>query len=87
MKIVELDVRGLEHPEPLERSVAAFGGLDEEEVLHLRIHRYPVPLLQIAEGRGLRFVAHQAGEGDFHILFAKAPAPDLEAVLKERCGV
>ena len=87
MKIVELDVRGLEHPEPLERSVAAFKDLGADEVLHLRIHRYPVPLLQIAEGQGLRFVAHQAGEGDFHILFAKAPAPELETVLKERCGV
>ncbi|WP_456452530.1 DUF2249 domain-containing protein [Hydrogenimonas sp.] len=87
MKVLELDVRGLEHPEPLERSVAMFKALGEGEVMHLRIHRYPVPLLQIAQKRGLRFEAYEAGEGDFHILFTQNPDIDLAALLKERAGV
>ncbi|WP_456452536.1 DUF2249 domain-containing protein [Hydrogenimonas sp.] len=87
MRILELDVRGLEHPEPLEKSVVMFKELEEGEVMHLRIHRFPVPLLQIAEQRGLRYEAYEAGEGNFHILFAKNPDFDLAALLKERAGV
>jgi len=87
VRIVELDVRGLSHPEPLERAVAAFDALAEDEALHLRIHRMPIPLLQIAEGRGLRYEALEVGEGDFHLLFARDEGGDLQALLRECCGV
>lgn len=80
-------MRDLGHPEPLERSVAAFDSLADGEALHLRIHRLPVPLLRIAEARGLRYAAYEAGEGDFHLLFVRDPGVDPEALLKERTDV
>ena len=85
--MLELDGRGLAHPEPLEKSVAMFETLESGGVLHLRIHRLPVPLLQIAEGRGLRYAVHEAGEGDFHILFTRDADVDLRSVLRERADV
>ncbi|WP_457595850.1 DUF2249 domain-containing protein [Hydrogenimonas sp.] len=81
MEVVALDVRGLSHPEPLERSVAAFKKLKEGVVLHLRIHRLPTPLLQIAEARGIRYFVHEAGEGDWHILFTQDEKVDLSEAI------
>ncbi len=70
MAVVKLDVRGLNHPEPLERSVAAFEKLGRGDVLHLVIHRYPVPLLKLAQSRGLACETAQKSEEEFHLFFA-----------------
>lgn len=40
----ELDVRGLEPPEPLQRALEALASLQPGEQLHILIHREPFPL-------------------------------------------
>ena len=87
MERLELDVRGLNHPEPLERSVEMMRRLESEKVLHLFIHRYPTPLLMIAEKQGVRYASCETKEGEWHILFTKDPAADLEKILSEYCDV
>ncbi|HIP52142.1 MAG TPA: DUF2249 domain-containing protein [Campylobacterales bacterium] len=44
VEILKLDVRGLNHPEPLERSVEMFKELNSSNCMYLHIHRYPKPL-------------------------------------------
>ncbi len=86
-EILELDARGLNHPEPLERSVQMFQKLDGSNLFHLLIHRLPQPLLIIAERYGIRFEVCEAAENEWHILFSKSEELDLEKVMKRYCSV
>ena len=85
--MIELDVRGLAHPEPLERSVEVFKRLQGDAMLHLIIHRFPKPLLMIAEKQGIAFAWCQKGEEEWHFLFCRDGSVDLQAKVKELCSV
>ena len=85
--MIELDVRGLEHPEPLERSVEAFKGLKGDEMFHLIIHRFPKPLLMIAEKQGIAFAWCQKSEEEWHLLFSRDPDADLQERIRRWCDV
>ncbi|WP_201353652.1 DUF2249 domain-containing protein [Hydrogenimonas urashimensis] len=87
VEVIELDVRGLNHPEPLERSVEMMKRLDGRNCLHLQIHRYPRPLLMIAQKQGIRFDACETESGEWHILFTKNPSFDLKRMLQDFCDV
>jgi len=87
MEVLELDARGLNHPEPLERSVRMFQELEGSKLFHLVIHRLPRPLLEIARRYGVRFEVCEAAENEWHILFTKSEETDLEKVMKRYCGV
>ncbi len=82
VETLKLDVRGLNHPEPLERSVEMFKKLNDTNYMHLHIHRYPKPLLIIAEKQGIRFDAYETDEGEWHILFTKSSTLDLKKLLE-----
>ena len=85
--MIELDARNLEHPEPLERSVAIFAELEAEKIFHLIIHRYPRPLLMIAQKRGIRYEECQKSEREWHLLFTRDPTVDLKRTIEEICRV
>ncbi len=87
VEVLEFDARGLNHPEPLERSVQMFRKLDSSNLFHLLIHRLPRPLLAIAERHGIRFKVCEAAENEWHILFSKNEELDLEKVMKRYCSV
>ena len=87
VEILELDARGLNHPEPLERSVEIFRRLDSSNLFHLLIHRLPQPLLAIAERHGIRFEVCEAAENEWHIIFSKSAEFDLKKVMKGYCSV
>lgn len=87
VEILKLDVRGLNHPEPLEYSVEMFKELNSSNCMHLHIHRYPQPLLMIAKRHGIRFDTCKTDRGEWHILFTKNPALDLSTMLQELCNV
>ena len=87
VEILKLDVRGLNHPEPLERSVEMFKELNSSNCMYLHIHRYPKPLLLIADRQGIRFKTKESDEGEWHILFTKNPALNLNVILQELCNV
>jgi len=80
--VIEFDARGLNHPEPLERSMNIFKWLGEEDVFHLTIHRFPQPLVMIAERFGIRYEAYEAKEGEWHLYFTKSPSADLASLCR-----
>ncbi len=87
VNVLELDARGLMHPEPLERSVQMLRMLGDSNFFHLIIHRYPKPLLMIAKEHGVRFEVCGSDEDGWHILFAKNPNIDLKDFIKRYCSV
>lgn len=52
MATIELDVRGLQAPEPLERVLATLDRLGDGDTLLLKINCHPVPLFRILERNG-----------------------------------
>jgi uncharacterized protein (DUF2249 family) len=54
---VELDVCGLEPPEPLQRTLEALSQLRQGQRLRMLIDREPRPLYRILEGNGYRYQA------------------------------
>ncbi|WP_456401554.1 DUF2249 domain-containing protein [Hydrogenimonas sp.] len=87
IELIELDARGLAHPEPLERSLEIMRRLDATKALHLVIHRFPKPLLLIAERHGLAYEACEKREGEWHILIAQKGCCDLKTELERHCRV
>ncbi len=60
----ELDVRGLEPPEPMERVLATIDGLRYDDVLLVRHHREPLFLYPILSDRGFSHRAEWKGESE-----------------------
>ncbi len=87
VEILELDARGLPHPEPLERALKIIYRLGPKECFHLVIHRCPKPLLAIAERHGLYFEICEASDKEWHILFAKNSSDTLKKLIKRYCRV
>lgn len=64
---VELDVRGLEPPEPLVRVLAALDTLPPQGSLLLKIDCRPTPLYRILERNGYLYDEKPGGESLFEI--------------------
>ena len=64
---MELDVRGLDPPEPMERVLATLEGLRYDDVLLVRHHREPQPLYPILAERGYSHRAEEDGSGEWRI--------------------
>jgi len=79
-KQVLLDATELEHPEPLESSVAIIGTLKRGEYLHLITKRRPVPLLQICESNGFAFAEHVESNSKYHTLVATDSSIEVENI-------
>lgn len=79
MQDLELDARGLEPPEPLERALAAVALLRPGQRLRLRIHREPFPLYGILDGMGCPHRCEALADGSFLVLIeppgAAPPCP------------
>ena len=67
---IVVDGRGLEHPEPLERVLAALDTLQSEQRLRFLIHRQPYPLYDILRRHHYRYEVSEAANGDFEILIS-----------------
>ena len=52
MATIELDVRGLQAPEPLERVLETLDRLGADDCLRVKINCRPVPLFRILERNG-----------------------------------
>jgi len=75
-----LDARKLEHPEPLERSIAILRELDEGAYLYMLHRKEPHPLLALAREHRLNYLSRQRGE-EWHILITPNREIDLEPLL------
>ena len=70
-KIVELDVRELEPPEPMQLALAAIAVLGAGEKLRMLHHREPYPLYTILEQRSLRHRTTELADGSYEILISR----------------
>jgi hemerythrin superfamily protein len=71
--VEQLDVRGLEPPEPFVRIVAALARSPGVR-LRVLIHREPFPLYDALEERGLRWHTRALEDGSFEILIERSKA-------------
>ena len=65
---IELDVRDLEPPEPLEQALAAISLLKSGEQLRMLHHREPFPLYAILRERGFNYRTTQLADGSYEVL-------------------
>ena len=67
-----LDVGGLQPPEPFERIMEALDDLPDGDVLEVRIHRQPHPLYEVLRNHGYVFTTDPTPDGVFLIRIRKA---------------
>ncbi len=65
--LIDLDVRGLPPPEPLERVLALAGELAYGQVARVRHHRKPIPLFEILRERGFAWQCRETDTGDWEV--------------------
>jgi hypothetical protein len=68
-----LDARGLEPPEPMERTLDALAALPPDDRLVLRLPRQPFPLFDLLRRMGYRWDV-AGSDGDYRILIRPADA-------------
>ena len=74
MATIELDVRGLEPPEPLERILTLLDALGADDCLRVKIDRRPVPLFRILERNGYAHLEEPGADALLEITIRKAAA-------------
>ena len=68
----ELDVRGLDPPEPLQRALEAIAALQTGEQLRMLHHREPFPLYAMLRERGFTHRTTQLSDDCYEILIWQA---------------
>ncbi|MCC8987885.1 MAG: DUF2249 domain-containing protein [Candidatus Contendobacter sp.] len=68
---IVVDGWGLEHPEPLERVLAALDELQPGQSLRFLIHRQPYPLYDILRRHHYRYEVINGADGGFEILISR----------------
>ncbi|MCL4746895.1 MAG: sulfurtransferase TusA family protein [Burkholderiaceae bacterium] len=66
-KLIEVDARFLQPPEPFERTIEALDRLEPGGEVHLLIHREPHPLYQMLEQSGYRYKTETRDDGHYLI--------------------
>ena len=65
---VVVDARGLSHPEPMEKILAALANLEHGQQILFKIHREPYPLYRILEQNHYEWKLSKQADGSFEIL-------------------
>lgn len=65
---VVVDARGLPHPEPMEKILAALETLGPGQRVLFKIHREPYPLYRLLEQNHYRWKLTKQDDGSFEIL-------------------
>jgi uncharacterized protein (DUF2249 family) len=73
-KLIEIDARGLEPPEPMEKVMQALGLLRPGQCIRLLLQREPFPLYPILQSRGYRHDTTPQADGSYVILISPADA-------------
>ena len=72
--VIELDVRGLEPPEPMVRILEALSTVGENTILLVHHHREPMMLYDKLEQRGFTAIANKIEEGYYKVVIRKKRA-------------
>jgi len=81
VKEILIDAREMEHPEPLERGIAALRALDAQSYIYMLNQKNPIPLITLAKQHGFNTLSHESTPGEWHILISKQEEPLLKALL------
>jgi TusA-related sulfurtransferase len=65
MKVIQVDARGLEPPQPLVRILEALAALEADAELQARTDRRPLHLFPQLEQRGFRAECSEQADGGF----------------------
>lgn len=71
-KLIEIDARGLEPPEPMEKVMQTLELMRPGQCIRLLLHREPFPLYPILQGRGYRHDTTPQADGSYVILIRPA---------------
>jgi uncharacterized protein (DUF2249 family) len=72
--IIDLDVRNLEPPVPMEKALARLARLTRGQSLRLLIHREPFPLYELLDGMRYAHRTETLPNGDFIVLISPSPS-------------
>ncbi|MCC6135208.1 MAG: DUF2249 domain-containing protein [Candidatus Contendobacter sp.] len=67
---IVVDGRGLEHPEPMERVLAALDEVQPGQQVRFLIHRQPYPLYDILHRHRYAYETIAGADGNFEILIS-----------------
>ncbi len=81
MKKFFLDARELAHPEPLRISLEYLKEMSEKDYFYMLNVRKPIPLLELAKGKGYRLFTHEDNNKNWHIIISKNYQQNLEELL------
>ncbi len=81
MKKYFLDARELAHPEPLRISLEYLKEMRDEDYFYMINIREPIPLLELAKGKGYRLFTHKDNNQNWHIIISKNQQQNLEELL------
>lgn len=79
MNTTELDVGGLEPPEPMVRIMDALDLLGPDEQLRVLIDREPFPLYRVLERNGYQYRCTPLANARFEVMVWLAPRADAPA--------
>jgi len=68
MQDLVVDARWLDHPEPLEKILAALANLSPGQRIVFKIHREPYPLYRMLEQNNYNWKLSKQDDGTFEIL-------------------
>lgn len=70
-ELLEIDVRGLEPPEPMMKILETLSQVDEHTILLVHHHREPMMLYEKLEERGFTAMAHKIEENYYKVIIRK----------------
>ncbi|SFZ97951.1 hypothetical protein MNB_SV-5-1611 [hydrothermal vent metagenome] len=76
-----LDARDLEHPKPLEIAIKSLRELNKNSYFYMIHRKHPIPLLDLAQEQGMKVLAKEDSEGNWHILISRDDSIDLNNLL------
>jgi len=78
-----LDAREMEHPEPLQVSLAHLQSMNDNDYFYMLNLKNPIPLIEIAKEKDFFHLEQQDGSENWHIIITK----NSELVLEDLVDV
>ena len=78
---ISLDTRDMEHPVPLDKAMKILPELSDDNYLYMLHRKKPIPLLDLAQERGLITLSKEDEHEDWHIIICANKNTDLETLI------
>jgi hypothetical protein len=83
MSKIFLDAREMEHPEPLQISLAHLKSMVDSDYFYMLNFKNPTPLIEVAKEKGFFILEHEDSSDEWHIIITK----NSELILEELVNV